>query len=230
MTVAVSKRLAYSTYTTRALVTRHRLKANLGSFGRIALRFRPSTQSRAAQRLAPVPAPGSLVNRYFQQVAGCAVGSELRGGHFKGRLRFRGEDGYIRIRTRHARGFISPGTRSCSKVEQVHGVALDAKSGSLAFEAVHLRQQRGAGFLAREHTRIGRVRVGRLALGGGWGKSFTYDSELTSAHVEPVRGPFSGSADLNPSGAWTGPLAVSFPGAPDLPLAGPEFAARLARF
>lgn len=230
VSLTVSKNFGISSYTARGRLTRHRLKANLGSFGRIRVRYHPNARPTQAEQLRAVPPSGSLINRYAQQFGGCAVSFDGSDGRFKGRIRFFGEDGYTRIRTRRARGFISAGTESCSKVKRVHGVALDAKSDSVTFEADHLRKQRGAAFLAREREQAGPVTIRRLALGGGRGNSFTYDPGLNSAHVKPIADAFSGSADLASSGAWAGSLAVSFPGAPDVPLAGPGFEARLGRF
>jgi hypothetical protein len=56
---------------------------------------------------------------------------------------------------------------------------------------------------------------------------FTFDSALTSAHVSPGEGPFTGAAGYASPGRWTGSLAVSFPGRDDVPLTGPDFRVNL---
>ena len=174
------------------------------------------------------------MTRFVDRLAGCGVGLNGTHGRFTGRIRFRGEDGYVRIRASRARGFISPATQGCSEGDPFHGVALDARSGSVSFEADHFRGDPGALFLARARERVDNVRIQRYAIGGTPdADAFTYDHGLTTAHVAPPPDrdePFSGSADLIASGEWSGSLSVSFPGAPDIALAGAGFAARLGRF
>ena len=61
-------------------------------------------------------------------------------------------------------------------------------------------------------------------------KSFALNDAVTAATITPPP-PFhaKGSYRAAPDGttSWTGPLSVSFPGAPRLPLAGEEFKATL---
>jgi hypothetical protein len=231
VSVVVRKGYAWSMYTAHGRVSRHRLKANLGDFGRIRLRYHPKERRQAPSMRAPaMSVPGSLVNGLFQRLLGCGVSIDDTGGRFKGRIRFHGEDGYTRVRANRARGFISPATTGCSKIGPVHGVALDARSDSLRFEADRFRGESGALLLASEREDAGRVAIRRIAIEGGRKSWFTFDPNLTSAHLEPTGSAFVGTADLSSSNEWTGTLAASFPGDPSVPLAGPEFIAGLGRF
>ena len=62
-------------------------------------------------------------------------------------------------------------------------------------------------------------------------KLFDINDALTSATIAPPA-PFHGKGVYSaaPDGmtSWTGPLSVSFPGAPRTPLTGPEFSAELS--
>jgi hypothetical protein len=62
-------------------------------------------------------------------------------------------------------------------------------------------------------------------------KTFAFDEALTEATITPPE-PFHGTgtyrAAADGTTTWTGPLSVSFPGAPHLPLAGEGFKATLS--
>jgi hypothetical protein len=220
-----------SVYMTHAKLTRRHLKADLGKFGRISLRYHPGKRRQAMRALAPkAPEPGSIATTFFQRLLGCTVGSEVTRGVFKGRLRFRGEGGYTRVRARQTHGSISPATASCSKVKPSHGIGLDAKSGSVGFEADHYPHDKNPLFFAEERDQVGRVAITRMAINVGGANSFTFPANLSTAHVALSKGPIAGSADLTSTNQWMGSLAASFPGAPHVPLAGLGFSARLGHF
>jgi len=220
-----------SVYMTHAKLTRHHLNADLGKFGRISLRYHPRSQR---QTLSPEPSkapqPGSIVTRFVQRLLGCTVGFEPTKGVFKGRIRFHGEDGYTRVRAHQARGTISPASEQCSKVKASHGIALDAGSGPVRFEADHFPHQKKPLFFAEDKQRVGKVAITRRAINVGGASAFTFPANLSTAHVALSNGPIAGSADLTSTNQWMGSLAASFPGAPDVPLSGTQFSARLARF
>lgn len=232
VTVSVFNRAAESTYTALAKLTRHRLDAGLGRFGRIAVRFHPSARSfrshgrgptgRRARR-AKVFAPSGLVP--------CdSIATRGSNGRFRGRIHFRGEGGYARVGVRTAHGFMGTVEAKCQEGGELHGVALDARSDGVRFEALRLRPRWGSrGFFATEKQNAGRVKIKRIAFDSGPKSSFTFDSALTSAHVEPPSPIFSGFADFASPAQWTGSLAVTFPGDPHVPLAGTGFSARLGR-
>jgi hypothetical protein len=231
VTVSVFNRGSESLYTARAKLTRHGFEARLGRFGRIGVRFQEGARIDSIEgvlahrhgRLAKAFAPSGLILCDRISTSGW-------NGRFKGRIRFRGEDGYVRVRTRSAHGFMGTVGAKCGDGRQVHGVALDARSDGVRFEAMRVRPQWGSrGFLATEKEHVGEVEIRRLAYGFGPKSSFTFDPAFTSAHVEPPGPLFSGFADFASPTQWTGPLGVSFPGDPDVPLAGAGFSARLKR-
>jgi hypothetical protein len=62
-------------------------------------------------------------------------------------------------------------------------------------------------------------------------RAFSVDNALTRAQVKPPA-PFHGTGTYRAASdgtkTWTGGLAINFPGAPRLPLTGPEFKPELA--
>jgi hypothetical protein len=226
VTVSVFKRTAESIYTAPARLTRHRLDAGLGRFGRIGVSFHQgipgvaSVEDTLADRRGRRPkafAPSSLI------LGSCSTAQSGSNGRLEGRIRFRGEDGYARVGARSAHGFMETVETRCQEGGELHGVALNARSDGVRFEALRLRPRwRSArGFFATEKKSVGEVAIMRLA--------FTFDSALTSAHLEPPGPIFSGFADFASPSEWTGSLAASFPGDPHAPLAGVGFSARLGR-
>jgi len=100
---------------------------------------------------------------------------------------------------------------------------------------VFAAQVRGDGrprFLAVDQASEGSLGIVRLAYVRGVPTAFSFDDILSSATVSPPP-PFHGSADLRrgPRNAksWSGPLAVSFLGAPRVPLTGTPFGASLSQ-
>ncbi|MGA8745312.1 MAG: hypothetical protein WB507_05570 [Solirubrobacterales bacterium] len=89
-----------------------------------------------------------------------------------------------------------------------------------------------AHYIAAVEQSEGQVAIDRLALGLAPAHTFTTDSALNSAALLPPS-PFSGDGAYLQAGggtpSWTGSLAVSFPGAEDIPLTGPQFTSQLAR-
>lgn len=87
-------------------------------------------------------------------------------------------------------------------------------------------------FLAVDQASEGSLGIVRLAYVRGAASAFSFDDILSSATVSPPP-PFHGSAELRrgPRNAksWSGPLAVSFLGAPHLPLTGTPFGASLSQ-
>jgi hypothetical protein len=73
---------------------------------------------------------------------------------------------------------------------------------------------------------IGRVFVFRFAFLQPGPGAFTFAPDLSSAHLD-LPPPFTGAANFASPRSFTGSLTVSFPGAPDVPLAGPKAKATL---
>jgi hypothetical protein len=87
-------------------------------------------------------------------------------------------------------------------------------------------------FLAVDERSEGSIAIVHHALVPGPASAFSFAASLDSAAVSPPA-PFSGTGSfrVGPDGAksWEGSLAASFPGAADVPLAGPSFKPLLAR-
>jgi hypothetical protein len=100
---------------------------------------------------------------------------------------------------------------------------------------VFAAQMRGKGaprFLAVEEASEGSIGVVRLAFARGTGGDFVADDALSSGTVAPPA-PFAGTGALRRGSgntkSWTGPLRVSFLGAPHVPLTGEPFGVWLSR-
>jgi len=89
-----------------------------------------------------------------------------------------------------------------------------------------------AGYLAEMEQTVGSLGVFRGVAVRASPATFAFDSALSSAAVTPPA-PFSGSGSfqrgLTGAKSWTGPLAVSFLGAPDVSLTDPRFKTQLTR-
>lgn len=175
-----------------------------------------------------------------------------RYGVFVGAVRFRGEGGYTEVHTSRAKGkVVSARSLSCdfiAALAHVHGhrgptakveegkqtvLAANVKSGVMGtyFRATTPRTGKTR-FLAVSEGTEGDLGFYRVAFATASPLTFAFDNRLSFGSVTPPP-PFSGSASLqrNPGGTktWTGPLAVSFPGQPLVPLTGPLFKTQLTQ-
>jgi hypothetical protein len=128
----------------------------------------------------------------------------------------------------------TPGVRTHPSVGPKPTTLLASLKTPLA-RTVFAAQVRGRGrahFLALEAASEGSIGVIRLVDVRADRSAFSVDDILSSASVEPPA-PFSGTGAYRQgpgnTKSWTGPLAVSFLGAPRIPLTGLPFAIRLAR-
>lgn len=98
--------------------------------------------------------------------------------------------------------------------------------------AAQAKQGRPTRFFAVDEASEGSIGILRFVFTRAGPASFAFDHTLAAASVEPPA-PFSGTAVLEhgpgTEKSWTGSLAVSFLGAPGVPLTGPPVNARLAR-
>ena len=226
LAVHVRTARAASSYSVPATVTRSRLRANLGAFGSVILRFH--------------------ARRTNTHHTDCARVRE-RIGTFTGRVRFRGEKDYVDIEAARARGrvrvtsvrlpcpkAVAPAgraTREAVRLPPDHrspSTGLHAKSDDAAFVALKVAQK-FSGFVASVVEPAGRVLVARIGVGSGKASEFKVNRRLTSARIRPSATTFQGSAAFAAPRAWRGSLTASFPGAPDVPFAGQGFRARLLR-
>jgi hypothetical protein len=74
--------------------------------------------------------------------------------------------------------------------------------------------------------RVDAVRITRILIGVASKQSLAIDPGGASARLH-LPAPFADSATFTAPHSWEGTLTGSFAGAPDVPLAGPSFSARL---
>jgi hypothetical protein len=178
-----------------------------------------------------------------------------RSGVYVGQLSFQGEDGYTSARVHRVKGTsidlraLGPCTTARSRrllVAPPPGVSTHPSGGpkptTLVADAklplertVFTAQALGSSqprFLAEEESSEGSIGIVRIASARGPRSSFAFDDSLSLGGVTPPP-PFSGTATFQhgpgEARSWAGSLAVSFLGAPDVPLAGSPFKAQLAR-
>jgi hypothetical protein len=98
------------------------------------------------------------------------------------------------------------------------------------FAALARGDDRGVRYIAAEAADEGRLGVVRLTAVTAPSSTFSFDAPLSRARVSPPP-PFSGKGlfEHGPGStkSWSGPLAVSFLGAPHVPLTGSPFSAEL---
>ncbi len=216
-------------YLARGSVSPRRMSASFGGLGRVDVRFRPSGHVVRSKRRRHCAGP----HRYT-----------IRTGVFVGEIRFRGEDGYLSVdahRTKgrvrypkrlHCRSGFPFGTgghkRHRHKVRPAlfeaawhHGVD---SAAFFALKGLFLGDR--ALYAAVTEQTAGRVGIYHQAIRFGSPRAFTLDNALTRGSISPS-GPFDGTGlyTAAPDGTrtWGGSLTVSFPGAPRVPLTGPQF-------
>jgi hypothetical protein len=110
-------------------------------------------------------------------------------------------------------------------------LAASHRQGVSSLELFALQVGKTTLFAAVNEESLGSMARMRFALATAPSKrSLAYNEALTRATITPPK-PFYGkgiySAASDGATTWTGPLSVSFPGAPRLPLAGTDFKATL---
>lgn len=229
---AAAHRAAITSYVARGTVTPHRLAASFGPFGEISVRFRPSRRIVRSRRAQGCKGP----DRYT-----------IRPGVFVGRIRFTGEDRYIQVRAKRAKGRIrrpphlrcaTPPRRTATSSRTVKGFqfvspgVLEAgwRQPLAATELVALRFGGRVLCFASTEESLGSMARIRYAFAVAPARTFAQNEALTAASLK-LPWPFAGAGAYaaSPDGVrtWTGDLRASFPGAPGLPLTGPEFRVRL---
>jgi hypothetical protein len=218
-------------YIARGTVTRHRIAASFGSFGKVSMRFRESTrvkQDRVCNR------SGRFENRL---------------GTFVGEFKFRGEGGYVSVRARRAKGQVTSVAPQCVRGRSAQRVKLathPSQNGFFGPERPYLLSEWRSGvssarfaavkdrrtlLLASTEQAHGKFAIFRLALAVASSPNvLKVSNALSSARIAPPA-PFRGTGNYRaaPDGtvSWTGSLAVDFPGAPHYALTGPPFEASI---
>lgn len=228
---------ASSVYIARAKLSATRMKATFGELGTISVRFRPSGKVKRSRAERGCRGPDHFTTRF---------------GVFVGRLDFDGEAGYTVAHLHRAKGrVISPLSLNCDgpvlptpqpRRSRPGGADRRSKPTTLragwrvglsaaSFTALDSRGGH-ARFFASSSQSQGALAIYRFAFALASPLTFAVDDALSLAGVTPPP-PFSGSAsfqrDVSGVKSWSGSLAVSFPGAPDVPLTGSQFKAQLIR-
>jgi hypothetical protein len=166
-----------ASYTVPARFNKHRIRANLGPFGRVRLRF----HKRPGFRLPPARTAAQK-----RRIGVCGQFGFYVPGVFRGVFRFRGEAGYTSARTHRVRGRLRrDGPVQCRGHDR--GTELKARSGPTRFLAFQDDDFGATVLVASTRDRSGRVDIVRdahriVSVDAG---EFTFDSGLTSAHVAP---------------------------------------------
>lgn len=220
-------------YRVKGLVSTRRLRATFGDLGRISARFKPSGR---VERQNPSK--------------GCVGKPELsQQGLFVGRIRFRGEKGYVRVNARRVRGRVTQ-ARSwrCERriPDQEDSILEEAPFGfpllsaftphrRLVFGAVgsnRAEKDQSSFFVGGALERHGSMRVARVTFEEGDASDFRFKGDFSEATFEPPK-PFRGTATFvrheDGTTTWAGDLTVELPGAGTVPLVGPEFDVDLSR-
>jgi len=232
VSLTVTRGPSAASYLTRGNASPGGIRARLGRFGRIAVRFKPS--GRVSRRKPPRGCDGKP--------------SIVRSGVFVGTIRFRGEDGYVSIDARRAKGRSTTLRRWRCGTRGRERARISARLKRAGFEeakleattpndrvsflasGLHVKDGPSLIFFAASTTeRRGSVRIARFVFRiSGKGRTFSFSRSPRAATVRPPK-PFHGSAEFGADGgtpSWTGNLSVSLPGA-KLDLTGPVFKAKL---
>jgi hypothetical protein len=230
-----SKGRAWSTYVARGKITANAIHAGFGALGRVAMRFRPAGGVTHGKRHRHCLGP----DRYT-----------IQPGVFVGSFHFRGEGGYTTADVHRVKGKVvtprrlrcldtfleefgaSGGQKPAKRNPKMTRFTAFMRSGLTAILFGASERGGNTGYLAEIEQTVGSVGVLRGVFVKASPATFAFGSALGSASLTPPP-PFSGSGSFQrtPTGAksWTGSLAVSFPGAPNVPLTDPRFKTQLTR-
>jgi hypothetical protein len=223
--------LTLTAYAARGTVTRHRIIASFGKFGRIEVRFHPNGKAVA------LPAKKH-----------CFGADHLtrQRGTYVGEIRFEGEHRYVAVRTHRAAGRVtnpvrlhcfsgrtqalaSERARTVTPVPAGHSHGFLWASWRHAIDSTELYVEPDRHRLftrAFAEESLGQMAEFHFALAVSHRQVFALDNALTRATLAPPE-PFDGKGiyEAAPDGSksWTGSLSVSFPGAPHWPLTGEQF-------
>jgi hypothetical protein len=249
--LTASKGGFFATYTTSGRVSRDRIQADFGEFGRIGVRFR-GRRLRTGE--SPLP---------HRKCHGREPVKEV--GSFFGTIRFKGERGFAELDASRASGSLRqsfrrvctrglhfgnarPGLGKGREEEPVLtflAVASKSAGRRVSFGAVSAEANAGersakerenfAIVVAKLDEKVGRVRVSRalLAFAKAGGVVVSQAGVVPVTATVALPKPFEGTADYREEPgtkpSWTGSLGVHLPGAGLVPLTGPDFGAVLCR-
>ncbi len=202
---------AYASYNTGGTSTASHVKADLGDFGKIDLRFHPKDSIHP-------PLPGPKCHGKYKRTTGI----------WKGKIKFKGEDGYTKVSAKSGEGNYTINGVTCPGGGKTHKhVHLHAQASGAMFDA-DVRKKPGAKpeFSVFVTGVAGSVSIFRTAGVRGAPANFSYNGGYTHATVKPPA-PFSGTGTFDTPSSWTGSLKVDLPGAPNTVIAGAGWTASL---
>jgi len=219
------------------------IEADLGSLGRIDVRFEPSGEFETIQ-----------VPRRARDVPGCRVPRRLvrQVGTFSGTIAFHGENGYSAVDAADAWGSLGPSARPrCGgatassnrargpgrrRVERVwvldnafliNHSPFSAATNSATYFAAMTEAKRARYLVDRVEVPTPTLAITRRVDIAAARPSFSYAGDLRSATVRPPA-PFSGEATYSARpNKLSGDLAVQLPGMPAQRLTGGDFETRI---
>jgi hypothetical protein len=208
--------LSYTSYSTRGKVTPSSVSARFAKFGRVNVRFRDAGRG------------GHSTQCNHEYTFGSRLGS------FRGIVVFRGDRGFTKTRASGGNVAFPPedpfdcALQKGSNEPTATLLTAATRRKVKIFYAFKLKATSGSVFGAGSTERSGRVRIDRFAEAVATSASFSYAADHSAATVASLPFPFSGSASYDrATHAWTGDLAVQFPGAQRIPLTGSPFAVSL---
>ncbi|HST70293.1 MAG TPA: hypothetical protein VLI94_11635 [Solirubrobacterales bacterium] len=215
------KRYVGTAYLARGVATPERLQATFGKLGEVSMRFRESRNRTWVGKRRSCRGAQRFVKRR---------------GVFVGKLRFKGEGGYISLNTHRAKGSVVTVAQKCLRQRRPGPPLAQQSSHQPAFLATARSGVEFTGFLAlggrkttflaaHEETR-GKLAIMRVAVLRNKSEPLRANETLTRASISPPA-PFHGTGRYRaaPDGTatWSGSLSVNFPGTPRFPLTGPDF-------
>ncbi len=231
----VGFRQAETAYVARGTVTQHRIAASFGQFGKVDVRFQPS---------------GQMVESDPRRRCRGADHFTSQLGVFIGGVRFSGEQHYVAVQSHRVKGRVRsplrlrcssppPHRSSSSRARPVHEqpsftptfLTATWRHAVSSVELITFRLGKTTLFAAINEESLGSMARIRYALTTTSSKkALIFNDALTNATIAPPT-PFHGEGTYGAASdgttTWTGPLSVSFPGAPRLPLTGEGFKATL---
>ena len=220
-----------TSYVARGTVTRRRIAASFGRFGRIDVRFHQFGKAVALPAKKHCRSPDHFTRQE---------------GVFVGGIRFEGENRYVALHAQRAPGTVfSPLSLHCShaharpaarkRARPVVPVGLGyghrflVASWERAVSSTELYAEVFRGLVFTSvivDESMGRIAEYHYDSAVSHSQAFAVDNALTRATLAPPA-PFHGEGayEAAPDGSksWTGSLSASFPGLPRLPLTGEQF-------
>jgi hypothetical protein len=245
---------AFASYTVRGRVSRRRVKADFGRFGRVSVRFRGAPKPFGLLSGRDVKVPGR-----HRKCRGRHPEREV--GRFRGTIDFAGQRDFTKLAIGRLHGEVRRSYRQiCHGGFQVRELSRAARAGFgltlltararhgktvTRFDAIGIEPPPHSGIRSSElpaivsaerKEQVRRIHVVRSTFLSTEPGAVTFSprgAKRASARVSLPR-PFGGHAVYrgpkgNSPASWTGPLNVRLPGSGALPLTGPDFTVTLCR-